>query len=149
MLTRQQIMALIPHQGSMCLLDVVTAWSADGITCGASSHLAPENPLRRDGRLSAVCGIEYGLQAAALHSALMRGEAGHDAFAPPGYLAALRGVDLQVERLDDASFGTLQVTARPELRTAGGLIYRFAVASEAGAPLLHGRATIVFATRPA
>ena len=74
MLTRQQILALIPHQGMMCLLDRVAAWSAADITCGASSHLSPDNPLRRDGRLGAICGIEYGLQAAALHGASCAGE---------------------------------------------------------------------------
>jgi predicted hotdog family 3-hydroxylacyl-ACP dehydratase len=73
MLTRQEILALIPHQGTMCLLDDVTAWSVADITCGASSHLSPDNPLRRSGRLGAISGIEYGLQAAALHGALVQG----------------------------------------------------------------------------
>ena len=172
MLTRRQIMELIPHQGTMCLLDSVLACSAEGITCAACSHLSPDNPLRRDDRLGAVCGIEYGLQAAALHAELTRDEARCSPFAPldhagdpasampsasspfgvagmhsrsPGYLAALRGVELYVERLDDASFGALRVIARPELRAVGGLIYRFAVESESAALLLRGRATIVFA----
>jgi len=73
MLTREHILGLIPHQGTMCLLDRVLDWSAGEIVCAASSHLAPDNPLRRDGRLGAICGIEYGLQAAALHGALVRG----------------------------------------------------------------------------
>ena len=213
MLTRRHIMELIPHQGTMCLLDGVLAWSAEGITCAASSNLSPDNPLRRDGRLGAVCGIEYGLQAAALHAALMRDEAarsagaapdqpGNLAFAvradasidgtsapadaagcatimartampqatmpqaatpsagspsgiagvhrqSPGYLAALRGVELHVERLDDASFGTLRVIAHPELRAAGGLIYRFAVETDSAKLLLCGQATIVFAASAA
>jgi len=158
MLTRPQILALIPHQGTMCLIDDVTAWSVADITCGASSHLSPENPLRRNGRLGAICGIEYGLQAAALHGALVQGVARPgavvttgdgvaDAPAPPGsgFLAALRDVTLHVDRLDDQRFGVLRVTAQAELQAASGAIYRFLIASEAGAPLVEGRGTIAFA----
>jgi len=157
MLTRPQILALIPHQGTMCLLDDVTAWSVADITCGTSSHLSPDNPLRRNGRLGAISGIEYGLQAAALHGALVQGVtwssasvtagdgAADVATSPgPGFLAALRGVTLHVERLDDQKFGVLRVTAQAELQAASGAIYRFVVASEAGAPLVEGRGTIAF-----
>jgi len=158
MLTRPQILALIPHQGTMCLLDDVTAWSVADITCGTSSHLSPDNPLRRNGRLGAISGIEYGLQAAALHGALvqgvtwasapvMAGDGAADAATSPGpgFLAALRDVTLHVERLDDQRFGVLRVTAQAELQAASGAIYRFVVASEAGAPLVEGRGTIAFA----
>ena len=65
MLSRAHILELIPHQGTMCLLDEVTEWSERAITCRTRSHLTPDNPLRRDGRVSGLCGIEYGLQAAA------------------------------------------------------------------------------------
>jgi predicted hotdog family 3-hydroxylacyl-ACP dehydratase len=162
MLTRRQILALIPHQGTMCLLDDVTAWTVADITCGTSSHLAPDNPLRRNGRLGAICGIEYGLQAAALHGALVQGagrpgegvaagDGAADVPAPPepGFLAALRDVTLHVERLDDQRFGVLRVTAQSELQAASGAIYRFVVASEAGEPLVEGRGTIAFATASA
>lgn len=158
MLTRQQILALIPHQGTMCLLDDVTDWSEADITCGASSHLSPDNPLRRNGRLGAICGIEYGLQAAALHGALVHGlpRSNHNAADTdavsgvptppgPGFLAALRDVTLHVERLDDRRFGVLKVTAKPEMQAAAGAIYRFVIASETGAPLVEGRGTITFA----
>ena len=43
----------IPHQGSMCLLDGVTAWDAQRIVCSASSHRTASNPLRQFGRLGA------------------------------------------------------------------------------------------------
>jgi len=160
MLTRPQILALIPHQGTMCLIDDVTAWTVADITCGTSSHLSPDNPLRRNGRLGAICGIEYGLQAAALHGALVQGVArpgagvtagdgdgAADAPAPQGsgFLAALRDVTLHVDRLDDQRFGVLRVTAQAELQAASGAIYRFLIASEAGAPLVEGRGTIAFA----
>ena len=67
------IATLIPHTGAMVLLDRVEAWDTDGILCRARSHLDDDNPLRRDGRLAACCGLEYALQAAALHGALIAG----------------------------------------------------------------------------
>lgn len=132
------IAALIPHAGAMVLLDRVEAWDADGIVCRARSHLDAANPLRREGRLSACCGLEYALQAAALHGALVAGGVAQRA----GFVAALRGVALRVERLDMASFGELRVAARLERQEAGGIIYALAVEAADGAPLLSGRATV-------
>jgi predicted hotdog family 3-hydroxylacyl-ACP dehydratase len=138
MLARRHILELIPHQGTMCLLDEMVSWTDTTITCRSQSHLAPANPLRRDGELHAVNGIEYGLQAAALHGALVANRP-----QPPGYLAAIRDVEIMIQRLDDANLGTLLVTAELELRQASGLIYGFALHSAAGASLLSGRATIL------
>ena len=67
MLCRRRILQLIPHQGTMCLLDEAVSWSDTTIACRSRSHLAADNPLRRDGELAALCGIEYGLQVAATH----------------------------------------------------------------------------------
>jgi predicted hotdog family 3-hydroxylacyl-ACP dehydratase len=138
MLTRTRILELIPHQGTMCLLDEVTAWADATITCHTRSHLSPDNPLRRSGGLNVVCGIEYGLQAAALHGALLAGGP-----QPAGYLAALRSVEFLAERLDDSSLGALEVTARLELRDIGGMLYGIRLRSSDGADLLTGRAAIV------
>jgi predicted hotdog family 3-hydroxylacyl-ACP dehydratase len=135
--TRQRILQLIPHQGAMCLLDTALDWSTTDITCSAWSHLTPDNPLRRDGRLHAVCGVEYGLQAAALHGALVNGSR-----QSARYLAALRDVDLRADWLDEPSLGALRVTAMQELFMPHGLIYRFAVAAEGGTVLLSGRAIL-------
>ena len=138
MLTRRHILELIPHQGAMCLLDEVVSWSDDAIACRSRSHLAPANPLRRDGELNAVCGIEYGLQAAALHGALVGKRR-----QPAGYLVAIRSVEIMIARLDDPALGFLQATAVLQLRETSGLIYGFALHSAAGVPLLTGRATIL------
>ena len=137
MVTRQRILELIPHQGAMCLLDSALAWSATDITCVAQSHLSADNPLRRDGLLHPVCGIEYGLQAAALHGALLRGTR-----QPTAYLASLRGVEIRTSRLDDQSLGILRVTATQEICAPHGVTYRFALAAEAGVELLSGRALL-------
>jgi predicted hotdog family 3-hydroxylacyl-ACP dehydratase len=125
----------------MCLLDEVVAWDAQGILCRSGTHLGAENPLRRAGMLSMVCGIEYGLQAAALHGALRS-----NACQPPGYLAGLRDVTIEAGRLDDAALGTLEVAAMLELNDRSGMIYRFRLAAETGRVLVAGRATIVLTT---
>jgi predicted hotdog family 3-hydroxylacyl-ACP dehydratase len=139
-----RIRDLIPHQGAMCLLDEVVSWAQDAIVCRARSHLAADNPLRRAGRLGAVCGIEYGLQAAALHGALTAG-GGRQA---PGYLASLREVAIEVDRLDDPAIGVLAVQASLILREASGLIYLFRLRAEDGRALLSGRATIALPGGP-
>ncbi len=128
----------------MCLLDEVLCWTAGAIRCRTRSHLAPGNPLRRDGRLAAVCGAEYGLQAAALHGALIAGGVAQ----PAGYVAALRDLELGAARLDDPAHGALEVSAFSERAEAGGLIYRFTVATAAGRALVSGRAIIALPRVP-
>ena len=139
MFARSRIAALIPHQGSMCLIDEVVAWDARGILCRSCTHLDSDNPLRRAGVLGMVCGIEYGLQAAALHGALREDGARQ----PPGYLAGLREVTIEGGRLDEPALGTLEIAATLELDELSGLIYRFRVSSAAGATLVLGRGTIM------
>ena len=129
---------MIPHTGMMCLLDGVVAWTETVIQCRAVSHLDPANPLRRGGRLSAVCGIEYALQAAAVHGALRSG-----APQPPGYLAALRIASLTADPLDDPALGVLAVGAVCEHGDSAGLIYAITLHAADGRALLDGRATIV------
>jgi predicted hotdog family 3-hydroxylacyl-ACP dehydratase len=144
MLDRAAILTMIPHQGAMCLLDGVRSWSASHIACFAHSHLDPANPLRRDGRLSSICGCEYGLQAAAVHGALLAG--GRPGAA--GYVAALQITRAAADRLDHpASGSTMTVEADLELADAGGLIYRFALRAEDGGLLLEGRGTVVLPGR--
>ncbi|WP_211187201.1 phosphotransferase [Neoroseomonas marina] len=136
--TRAAIARLVPHQGGMCLLDRVTACDADGIACLSATHRDASNPLRRDGVLPAVCGLEYALQAMALHGALTDG-------GPQGvgFLAALAGVEVGAERLDDIQ-GDLAVSATALARESRGFIYGFAVEG-GGRRLLAGRATVVLA----
>jgi predicted hotdog family 3-hydroxylacyl-ACP dehydratase len=143
---RNTIEALIPHSGGMVLLDRVVSWDDSFIICQTRSHLDKSNPLRRAGRLSAVCGIEYALQAAALHGGLAAGRTPQ----PAGFLAALRDVSLHADWLDHHAPGGLYVTARLERHEEGGSIYLLEVRSEGGAVLLSGRAIIALprARRP-
>jgi predicted hotdog family 3-hydroxylacyl-ACP dehydratase len=139
MLDRAWIASRIPHQGTMCLLDGVKSWDAEGIQCVASSHHAPENPLRAHGRLGAACGIEYAAQAMAVHGALL---APADTGAPrAGFLVSVRGVQVNVARLDDIAEDLL-VQARLIMNSENNMLYQFNV-SAAGRLLLEGRAAIV------
>src|SRR5206468_8915290 len=107
-INKTEIRTLIPHSGSMCLLDSVTEWDDRSIVCISNTHRDPANPLRRGGRLSVVHAFEYGAQAAAVHGGLRARSVG--ATAPPGYLAALRDARLHVVFLDDIQ-PALQVRA--------------------------------------
>lgn len=138
--TRAAIAALIPHQGAMCLLDSVERLDADGILCASATHRDNGNPLRRDGLLPAIAGVEYAAQAMALHGALSDGEA-----QPVGFLSALRGLSLAVERLDDIA-GPLAIAATVEARERRGMIYSFTV-SDGGRRLLEGQAVVVLPER--
>lgn len=127
---------LVPHRGAMCLLDEVVRVDDEVITCRAVSHRDPDNPLREEGILPALSGIEYAAQAMAAHGALRESRGSR-----PGMLAAVRDVVLSVERLDDI-VDDLEITARRLLDDSGRLLYEFEV--QAGArQLLRGRAAVV------
>jgi predicted hotdog family 3-hydroxylacyl-ACP dehydratase len=144
MIDRVRILELIPHQGAMCLLERVLAWDDKEIVCEARSHLDPSHPLRSADRLGAVSGIEYGLQAAALHGAICAGGVPQAA----GRLVALRGVALHATRLDDPTFGALKITARAEISQPGGVAYSFRLLAENGGCLVEGRCLIALPSQP-
>jgi predicted hotdog family 3-hydroxylacyl-ACP dehydratase len=100
-INKAEIRTLIPHSDLMCLVDEVSHWDDRSIVCITKTHCDTANPLRREGRLSALHALEYGAQAAAVHGGLRAREAG--ASAPPGYLAALRDARLHATRLDAIS----------------------------------------------
>src|SRR6266513_2601096 len=107
-INKAEIRTLIPHSDLMCLLDEVVQWDDRSIACVSNTHCDPANPLRRQGRLSAVHAFEYGAQAAADHGGLRARAAG--TIAPPGYLAALRDGRFHVTSLDSIGL-PLQILA--------------------------------------
>jgi predicted hotdog family 3-hydroxylacyl-ACP dehydratase len=138
LIARAEIARLIPHTGDMCLLDGVLSRDEAHISCITATHRWPGNPLRRDGRLGILCGIEYAAQAMALHAAL----ASEGSASPRrGYLASLRNVCCHDDRLDLLP-GPLIVDAERLLGDAGGMIYAFALRHE-NRQLLDGRAAVV------
>ena len=138
-INKAEIRTLIPHSGTMCLLDSVIEWNDRSIVCSSNTHRDPENPLRCDGRLSAVHAFEYGAQAAAVHGGLRARSVGMAA--PPGYLAALRDAHLHVMRLDDVA-SSLRIYAHRLFGEAANTVYECKV-SAGDVLLAEGRIIIM------
>jgi predicted hotdog family 3-hydroxylacyl-ACP dehydratase len=134
-----RIAALIPHAGAMCLLDTVEDWDDTRIVCLTTTHRSPDNPLRREGRLGILCGIEYAAQAMAVHAALNASSCDRPNV---GYLASLRSVTFTQDRLDVVQ-GTLTVEATCVHRETGRAVYGFGV-KDGERGLVQGRAVVVF-----
>ena len=128
------IRGLVPHGGTMCLIDVVSACDALAITCASQQHLALDNPLRRNGRLSSIHAIEFAAQATAIHGAI-------NMPSPPqprmGWLVSVRNCRFHVHRLDLLA-GPLVIEARLSATADAFSTYEFAV-SNAGRPVAEGR----------
>jgi len=133
------ISSLVPHQGSMCLLERVIDWNDDSIRIETDTHRSPSNPLRSDQQLRAVHLCEYGAQAMAVHGALKSRSRGETA--APGMLVSLRSVSFHCDRIDDLK-ESLRVEATCLQAGAGSLQYSFRI-SHAGALLAEGRAAVV------
>jgi len=140
LLDRRWIEEHIPHKDGMCLLDEVLSWDLTQTQCRASTHRSPDNPLRANGRLGAACGIEYAAQTMAVHGALVASASGGTA--PPGFLASVRGVRLNVDRLDvfEADLVTFVERVAGDENTA---LYEFSVSAD-DVMLVTGRAAIAF-----
>jgi predicted hotdog family 3-hydroxylacyl-ACP dehydratase len=136
---KAEIRTLIPHSGLMCLLDEVTQWDEQSIACVTNTHRAPENPLRRVGRLSVLHAFEYGAQAAAVHGGLRARAAG--TIASPGYLAALRNGRLHAMRLDCIHL-PLRICATRLFGEGANTVYEFTI-SAATVLVAEGRVAII------
>jgi predicted hotdog family 3-hydroxylacyl-ACP dehydratase len=139
-----QIARLIPHQGNMCLLAGVTRYDPQSITCTAVSHRIRNNPLRENGLLHAVCGVEYAAQAMAIHGTLIAGQSDK----PPrgGRLAAVRSLELYVHRLDDIA-ADLEIHAIQIMGDDNSMVYEFTVTA-AARQLIKGKATVILMPAP-
>ena len=136
---RDAILALIPHQGTMCLLDEVMQWDSERIVCTTYSHQRPDNPLRSDSMLRAIHLCEYGAQAMAVHGGLLARE--HGQVAKPGLLVSLRAVQinsLRIDKLPDA----LIVEADKLLDSGSSWQYQFRVRHR-DTLLAEGRAAVM------
>jgi predicted hotdog family 3-hydroxylacyl-ACP dehydratase len=123
------IQSLIPHTGSMCLLDCVESFDDTRIVCRASSHRDPANPLRLNNRLSVQTGVEYAAQAVAVHGGLLARQHSGDASSPRGgMIVVLTDVRWHVDRLDTLA-ADIAVTAEKLADLPQGLNYRFSLSS--------------------
>jgi predicted hotdog family 3-hydroxylacyl-ACP dehydratase len=138
LLDHAQIEALIPHAGPMVLIDRVLSFDETTIRCVAVNHTAPDNPLRVGGVLPAVCGAEYGAQAAAIHGPALAGERER-----AGQVVLLRDVVWQVSDLS-AVADPLSITAECVHKSARNLAYGFAIMA-GERELLRGECGIILA----
>lgn len=136
-LDRAWIERHLPHQGRMSVLDEIVAVDETTVRAIARRHRDSDHPLRVAGVLPAVCGIEFGAQAAAAHGAASAGTP-----SGAGFLASVRSVRLHVRRLDDIA-GDLQVDAQQIAAGSAGVLYSFAVSGD-GRLLVEGRVTVAF-----
>ncbi|WP_449426822.1 phosphotransferase [Rhodanobacter umsongensis] len=131
---------LIPHAGTMCLLDAVRLWDQRTIHAVSASHARMDNPLRGADGLHAVHLAEYGAQAMAVHGALLARANGANAVRP-GRLVSLRDVQLFEEYIDRLD-GMLDVHAECQYADDSGAQYAFRV-EHRGRLLASGRAAVI------
>ena len=139
MLPRERILALVPHQGAMCLWDEVLGWDPRRIALRARNHADPAHPLRDAAGLRGLHLCEYGAQAMAVHGGLRAQATGRRA--APGLLVALRGVEIHRARIDDLQ-GPLDGEAELLVDGDNGWQYAFRI-SHAGVLLAEGRAAVM------
>jgi predicted hotdog family 3-hydroxylacyl-ACP dehydratase len=140
MLPKTDWARLIPHAGTMCLLDAVVAWDEHRIHAISAGHARADNPLRGEHGLHAVHLAEYGAQAMAVHGGLLARARGGEG-ARPGRLVSLRDLVLLAEYVD-ALDGHLDVHAECLYADAAGAQYAFRVAHR-GRLLASGRAAVI------
>ena len=118
------ISSLVPHQGTMCLLERVIEWDDRRVVLETATHRSPSNPLRSNGRLRSLALCEYGAQAMAVHGGLRGIVTGVKP--KPGMLVSLRAVKFARDYIDDLP-GDLRVEAVCLQADAGSLQYSFAI----------------------
>ncbi|MBE0468951.1 MAG: hypothetical protein IBX55_05485 [Methyloprofundus sp.] len=135
-ISQAQFAHLIPHAGSMMLIDQVDSWTDKQIHCSTQSHLASDNPLRLNNSLSVMHLIEYGAQSMAIHGGLLADKSS------PGFLVAVRGAHFHIDSLDSIS-SALHIEASAELKIENGAVYAFRITDSHDLLLLDARATVV------
>jgi predicted hotdog family 3-hydroxylacyl-ACP dehydratase len=129
------ISGLLPHAGTARMIERVVRWDRECLVAATTRHGAPDNPLRKDGRLAAVHLAEFGAQAMAIHGGLLNRA---DGVAPkPALLVSVRDFECTCDFVDDLP-GELQITARVLLASAAGFQYSFEV-RHAGELIASGR----------
>ena len=140
MLPKSDWSHLIPHAGTMCLLDAVERWDEQAIHAITESHRRPDNPLRGHGGLHAVNLAEYGAQAMAVHGGLLSRSRGNETVRP-GRLVSLRDVQLSATYVDHLD-GHLDVRAQCLYADDSGAQYSFRI-EHAQQVICSGRAAVI------
>ena len=135
MLGRDGIAALIPHQGSMCLLERVVEWDDQHVVLETASHRSPQTPCA----LTAGCERSICASTARRPWPCMAGCARQVSGVQPkpGMLVSLRSVQFGRDYIEDLP-GDLRVEAVCLQADAASLQYRFRV-THAEEMLAEGR----------
>lgn len=133
LMDRARIAALIPHGDAMCMLDEIIAWDETRIHGRSHNVATSTNPLFENGRLDTVLLLEYGAQAAAVHSALLHSKLGESR---PAYIGAVKDVELFAAMADNST--ALDLHLQCLLSSSQGAIYEL-LAQQADTTLLRGR----------
>ena len=139
LMDKQTIEQLIPHAGTMVLLDEVIHYDEHSLRATTKTHRDVNHPLRHEGQLLTLNLIEYAAQAMAVHLGVMASDAQHSA---GGYLVQATAVKLYRQLLDEViGMITIEVT-RAQVGIHGG-VYLFS-AREREDKLACGRLSVFF-----
>lgn len=127
--------SLLPHAGTARMIERVLRWNREEIVAATTRHRAPDNPLRKDGRLAAVHLAEFGAQAMAIHGGLLTTANGGTPRA--ALLVSVRDLVLRRDYIEQLP-GELEITARALLAGASGFQYSFDVCN-GGELIARGR----------
>ena len=133
---------MIPTKGSMCLVDEVVYWNDKTIHAKTSAHLNPHNPLRIQGKLYTVTGIEYAAQTTAVHHALADYKENYGEQAQRGFLASIHQVSWQQEFVSD-EIPVLDIYCDRLMQDNNGLMYAFSIKDPQAQILLSGRLLVM------
>ena len=140
-LNYREITQRLPHSGSMCLLNEVIEADSDSLTALASSHLDDDNPLRLEGRIATVNGIEYAAQAMAIHGSLLSSASLETPQA--GYIATVRNIEMRTEFIPETG-ASLLIKVQQLMSNNNGFTYQFHIHCEQQ-ELISGKITVFFA----
>ncbi len=125
----------LPHAGSMCLLQLVA--SDGGKQSWGEAEIGADNPLLREGRLSAWCGLEYAAQLLACHGALQQG--------PMSQARVVMARTLQSHETSLPAGSRLQVAVTIGAQQSDALSAEFVIRDSSGTALCSGELTALFA----
>lgn len=139
---RSELVDMLPHSGSMSLLDTVVEYSSERIKCTATSHRDPQNPLRINGRLSIYSGVEYAAQAMAVHNYLSRAT-GEVRDPKQGVVAVASKLRAHCSAIDCLS-SAVEINVAVVDETGDSALYGFMISSSS-TRLLEGRLLVMLA----
>ena len=133
-LNHKEIEQRLPHAGTMSLLNEVIEANSNSLTALAKSHLETNNPLRLNGKIATVNGIEYAAQAMAIHGSLLSD------ISPAGYIAAVRNIDINVPFFPETD-APLIIEVQRLMSDKNGFSYQFYINCEQ-ISLISGKITV-------